>query len=51
MSGVVAAAVKSRRGVGEEPLEVVVDVDQDAVEAERGDALERLPLAENRSWL
>ncbi len=40
-----------RRRVGEEPLEVVVDVDRHTVEAEGRNALERLPLAKNCLWL
>ena len=51
MSGVVAAAVKSGEAGGEQGVEIVVDVDRDAVEAELGRALERRALGDDRARL
>ena len=48
MSGVVGAAVEVRRGGFEKARQVVIDVDQFAVEPECGDSLERFPLPEDR---
>ena len=49
MSGVVGAAAKAGEAAREKARQVVIDVDQFAVEPERGDSLERVPLPEDRA--